>query len=116
MRIPVRVFFFITLFCFIGSAQGQNPVQFSFTQEPSGNEVLLKIKARVPQGNEIFSVKKISDEAPIHTQIRFDSSAAFVLKDSVQEKGAAKTAIEPDFNNVTATFSPIRWNGNKSCN
>ncbi len=86
-------------------------MQFSFTPQTSGNEVVLTIKARVPQGSDIFSVKKISEEAPIHTQIRFDSSASFTLKDSVQESGAAKTAPQPDFNNVITTFysDSVEW-------
>jgi thiol:disulfide interchange protein DsbD len=111
MRHVNRLLLFLTTFLFIKTAQAQNPVQFRFTQEASGNEVLLKIKALVPKGSEIISVKKISDDAPINTQIRFDSSANFVLKDSVAEKGTPKEVTEADFNNATVTYytDSVEW-------
>lgn len=111
MRTMNRVFSFLILLLIATTAQAQNPVQFSFTQEVSGNDVLLKIKARVPQGNEIFSAKKVSEDAPIHTQIRFDSSAAYSIKDTLLENGNAQITTEPDFDNATVTFfsDSVEW-------
>ena len=86
-------------------------MQFRFTQEAAGHDVLLKIKAIVPKGNEIISVQKISDDAPINTQISFDSSNKIVLKDSLLEKGVGRQSKEADFNNATVTsFSDsVEW-------
>lgn len=86
-------------------------MQFRFVPEVAGSEVVLKIKALVPKGSKIISVKKISDDAPVNAQIKFDSSAAFLLKDSVVEKGIPQQVKTPDFENVTLTvFSDsVEW-------
>ena len=105
MSIIYRLFFLLISFYFYQAAQGQNPVQFHFSQEQTaGNEVLIKIKAAVPQNAQLFSAKKFSEDAPIHTQISFDSSSAFVLKDSIVENGKAQQVTESDFNNALVTF------------
>lgn len=106
-----RILVFFTALFFLKTAQAQNPVQFRFTQEAAGNDVLLKIKAAVPQGREIVSIKEISDEAPINTKIVFDSSAAYTLKDSLVEKGTPVQQTESDFNNVTVTYfsDSVEW-------
>lgn len=106
-----RILVFLTAFLLVKTAQAQNPVQFRFTQEAAGNDVLLKIKAVVPQGSEIISVKQISDDAPVNTVIRFDSSAGFLLKDSIIEKGAPRQTTEADFNNATVTYfaDSVEW-------
>lgn len=107
-----RIVFLLFSFYFYQAAQGQNPVQFRFSQEQtSGNEVLIKIKAIVPKGDQLYSVKKFSDDAPIHTQINFDSSANFFLKDSLIEKGSAQQIAEADFNNATVSFfsDSVEW-------
>lgn len=107
-----RIFLLLFSFYFYQAAQGQNPVQFRFSQEQtSGNEVLIKIKAAVPQGAQLFSVKKFSDDAPINTQINFDSSANYILKDSLIEKGSLQESSEADFNNTTVSFfsDSVEW-------
>ncbi|WP_121352087.1 protein-disulfide reductase DsbD family protein [Flavisolibacter nicotianae] len=111
MRYLNRVLVFLAAYLFMTTAQAQNPVQFRFTQEAAGKDVLLKIKAVVPKGSEIVSVKPISDEAPINTQIRFDSSAKVQLKDSVKESGLQKQVTEADFNNALVTYysDSVEW-------
>lgn len=107
-----RIPFLSILFCIYQlAAQGQNPVQFHFTQQPSGNDVLLKIKAILSPGNQVFSIKKFSDDAPINTQIIFDSSASYLLKDAITEKGAAQQATEAGFNNASVLFftDSVEW-------
>jgi len=105
MSVFYRFLFLFLSFYFYQAAQGQNPVQFHFIQEQtSGNEVLIKIKATIPQNAQMFSAKKFSEDAPIHTQITFDSSAAFLLKDSVTESGNVQQATEADFNNAMVSF------------
>lgn len=111
MRRLFRIFPLLFLLLFVSTAQAQNPVQFSFAQEPAGTEVVLKIKAAVPQGIELFSVKEMPAEAPINTQIRFDTSDAYVLTKPLVEKGKAQTTTEPDFDNVSVTFfsDSVEW-------
>jgi thiol:disulfide interchange protein len=107
-----RIFFLLFSFYFYQTAQGQNPVQFRFSQEQaSGNEVLIKMKAIVPKGDQIYSIKKFSDDAPIHTQISFDSSERFILKDSLIETGSAQQLAEADFNNALVSFftDSVEW-------
>lgn len=100
-----RIFFLVVSFYFYQTAQAQNPVQFHFSQEQAaGNEILIKIKATVPQNAQLFSTKKFSEEAPLNTQISFDSSSAFLLKDSIIENGAVHQATEADFNNASVSF------------
>jgi thiol:disulfide interchange protein DsbD len=110
-RFYCTVFLLLIFFLNHTTAQEQNPVQFSFTQQPSGNEVLLKIKAVVQPGNRLFSTKNFSDEAPIHTQIKFDTSAFYSIKDSVAEKGTAQQTTEADFNNASVIFflDSVEW-------
>ena len=107
-----RIFLLLFSFYFYQTAQGQNPVQFRFSQEQTtGNEVLIKMKGIVPNGDQLYSAKKFSDDAPIHTQINFDSSANFVLKDSLVEVGTGQQATEADFNNATVRFftDSVEW-------
>ncbi len=100
-----RLTILLTLFCFYQiTAQAQNPVQFSFTQTPSGNGYLLKIKAAIKPGDKLFSAKKFSDDAPLSTRIRFDTSENYILKDSLIEIGAARQGTEADFNNASVIF------------
>lgn len=73
--------------------------------------MVLKIKASVPQGSEIISVKKISGDVPLNTQIHFDSSAAFLLKDSLVEKGTPRQRRAADFDNAVLTVftDSVEW-------
>ncbi|HEY1020845.1 MAG TPA: cytochrome c biogenesis protein CcdA [Flavisolibacter sp.] len=111
MRYLNRVLTLLIVFLFYTTAQAQHPVQFSFTQEAAGTEVVLKIKAAVPPGSEIISIKKISDDVPLNTQINFDSSAAFLLKDSLVEKGTPRQSTAADFDNAVLTVftDSVEW-------
>ncbi|RYZ61198.1 MAG: protein-disulfide reductase, partial [Chitinophagaceae bacterium] len=111
MRHLNRVLSFLLTFILYTTAQAQNPVQFSFTQEAAGTDVVLKIKAALPQGSEIISIKKISDDVPLNTQISFDSSGLFLLKDSVTEKGVPRQRTAEDFDNAPLTVyaDSVEW-------
>lgn len=111
MGINHRILFLFSLLFFHQAAQGQNPVQFHFRQDTVGGDVLLKIKAVVPENVQLFSSKKFSDDAPIHTQIIFDTSSNYLLKDSLLENGSAQTGIEADFNNAVVNFytDSVEW-------
>lgn len=112
MRRFYRCLFFIaTYFIYTTAAQAQSPVQFSFSQQPSPDGATIKIRAAVPAGAHLFSIKKISDDAPINTKIKFDSSSAFLLKDSIVENGKPQQATEADFNDAAVTFytDSVAW-------
>ncbi|HZH65471.1 MAG TPA: cytochrome c biogenesis protein CcdA [Flavisolibacter sp.] len=110
-RLYCTLFFSIFFFINYSTAQEQSPVQFSFTHEPSGNDILLKFKASIQPGNKLFSVKKISGEAPINTLIKLDSSSSYIPKDSIIEKGTAQQTAEPDFNGAPVIFfsDSVEW-------
>ncbi len=62
-------------------------VHFGFSEERLNNqEVLLKIKAHIPQGIELFALQKSQDD-PLYSNINFDSSGKHRLKDSLITKG-----------------------------
>ncbi len=62
-------------------------VHFGFSDERLNNqEVLLKIKAHIPQGIELFALQKSQDD-PLYSNINFDSSNKRRLKDSLTTKG-----------------------------
>ncbi|MDQ6763866.1 MAG: thioredoxin family protein [Bacteroidota bacterium] len=62
-------------------------VHFDFSKERlNSQEVLLKFKARIPQGIELFSLQKSPDD-PLYSNINFDSSDKHLLKDSLTTKG-----------------------------
>ncbi|RYF84919.1 MAG: protein-disulfide reductase, partial [Chitinophagaceae bacterium] len=110
-RIYRTVLFLFSVY-FYQTAQAQNPVQFRFSQEQtSGNEVVIKIKAGVPQGSQLFSARKFSEEAPINTQISFDSSKNYRPIDSLIEKGTSQQSNEADFNNATVSYfgDSVEW-------
>ncbi len=80
---------------------GQNSqVKFTFSGEGSR----ITIKANIEKGSKLFSIKKFGDDAPINTQIIFDTSISGLLKDSLIERGIATTEADATFNNTQVTF------------
>ncbi len=62
-------------------------IHFYFSKERlNGQEVLLKFKARIPQGIELFALQKSADD-PLYSTINFDSSDQKLLKDSLTTNG-----------------------------
>lgn len=62
-------------------------VHFNFSKERlNGQEVLLKFKAQIPKGIELFSLQKSPDD-PLYSNINFDSSDKHLLVDSLTAKG-----------------------------
>lgn len=107
LNLMKRFYCFLFLFLAVSvfqAAQGQNPVQFHFTQEPAGADVVLTIKAVIPPGTQLVSSRFISNEAPINSRIEFDSSASYVLKDTLREKGNARSVTEAAFNNTSVSY------------
>ncbi|MGB3154041.1 MAG: cytochrome c biogenesis protein CcdA [Chitinophagaceae bacterium] len=89
----------------------EKPVSFKVQKEGSGDEYLIKIKAIIKSGNKLFSIKNFGAEAPINTQIIFDSAAKQLLKDSLKETGNALSETDATFNNATVTFftDSVEW-------
>lgn len=105
LRIVKRITAFALCLLFATALVAQeSPVKFSIQQESKDNEYLLSIKAVMSPGTKLYSIKKFGEEAPIHTQINFDSSTLQLLIDSVKETGAAKTETEAVFNNTSVVF------------
>ena len=99
----------VMLATFYASSQ-EKPVSFSISQEGKGEEYLLHIKAKIKEGNKLYSIKSFGEQAPINTQINFDSTAKKFLKDSFLEAGNAKTEADAAFN-ATVTFftDSVEW-------
>ncbi|MEO6637436.1 MAG: cytochrome c biogenesis protein CcdA [Ginsengibacter sp.] len=62
-------------------------IRFNFnTERINENEVLLKFKARIPRGIELFALQKTADD-PLYSTIIFDSSLKKLITDSVVTNG-----------------------------
>ncbi|MGB3008626.1 MAG: cytochrome c biogenesis protein CcdA [Chitinophagaceae bacterium] len=97
---------------FISFLQAQEKrVTIQIQKEGKGNEYVIKIKAVVKPGNKLYSIKSFGEDAPINTQIKFDSSVNGLLKDSIFETGNAQTETESAFNNVQVTYftDSVEW-------
>ncbi len=104
----IALFLFQTLFTF---SQDKSGVKFQITQQTTGENALISIKAILPKKSHIYSVKPFSEEAPIHTTITFDTTVAAFLKDSIIEVGAAQITNDLNFNNAALTFftDSVTW-------
>ncbi len=103
-----RIFYTFVVLLFVSAmakAQDTLPVKFTYTQQRLDNkEVLLSIKAIVGKGGKLFSIKKVSEDAP-YSALAFDSSAKPFLLDSVVEKGNIMSEKDTTFNNVAVKFA-----------
>ncbi len=83
-----RVSVFVLMFLFSGNVFSQDSsVNFSFTKERlNDKQVLLKIKATLAPGIELFGIQK-SPEDLLYSNIAFDSSASKLLVDSISTSG-----------------------------
>lgn len=99
-------FFFLT----IGRAQDK-PVMFSIQKESKEGGDVIKIKATVKPGNKLYSIKSFGADAPINTQISFDSATQKLLKDSLTETGKAQTETDATFSNAQVSFftDSVAW-------
>ncbi|MEO6220067.1 MAG: cytochrome c biogenesis protein CcdA, partial [Ginsengibacter sp.] len=69
-------------------------VRFSFTNERlNDQEVLLKIKAHISPGIELFGIQRSPDD-PLYSNVHFDSSASHLLKDSLATQGMEREAYD----------------------
>jgi thiol:disulfide interchange protein len=107
---PFSAFFTALFFFTITNAQDK-PVTFSIQKEGKGNEYVVKIKAIIKAGNKLYSIKSFGEDAPLNTQIKFDSSVRKFLKDSITETGNAQTETDATFNNTKVVFftDSVEW-------
>src|SRR4051794_35266616 len=96
---------FITM---VASAQDNKLVQFDLGyQRVSDSIVLLTIKARMKEGMQLFSVKKISPDDPFASMLLWDSSIhkEHVAVDSSTETGNALTVKDSSTHNNYRLFA-----------
>ncbi len=85
-----------------GTAQDKQPVQFNFSKENLGNgSYRLFITAKPQPGVQVISMQPLSEDLPVNTVIRFDSTALPYLKDSLTEKGTLKSVKSSALNNAS---------------
>ncbi|TDH27049.1 thioredoxin family protein [Segetibacter sp. 3557_3] len=73
------------------SAQDSLPVTFGLsTERINSNEVVLRLKAKVPPGVKVYAIQRSADE-PLFSTLTFDTSFARYLQDTVDEKGKVRT-------------------------
>jgi len=110
-KILQRLVLFATIYLVTFSAISQDkPVTFSVQQEGKGNEYVLKLKAKIKEGSKIYSIKSFGPDAPINTQISFDSSSKAFLRENMLEAGAAKIETDASFNvSVTYFTDSVEW-------
>ena len=111
-----RIFKLLTALCLgtfftVASFAQDKPVTFSIQKEGKGDEYIIKIKASIKAGNQLYSIKKFGEDAPINTQIIFDTATKKILKDSLIETGKAQTGTDATFNNASVTFftDSVEW-------
>jgi len=110
-RFLQRLVLFSSIFltAFITHSQDK-PVTFTVQQEGKDDEYILSIKAIIKDGSKLYSIKSFGEEAPINTQINFDSSARGFIKDNLLEAGSPKTELDASFNvNVAYFTDSVEW-------
>lgn len=107
---PLTAFCLSLFFLTVSRAQDK-PVVFSIQNESAGDGAIIKIKATVKPGNKLYSIKSFGADAPINTQISFDSATQKLLQDSLTETGAAQTETDVTFSNARVTFftDSVAW-------
>ena len=85
-------------------AQESKPVQLQYDKIQKDGAVTLSVKALVQPGIKLYSVQKISEDAP-YSSITFDSTAKQYLKDSVEEKGNVQTETDTTFHTQVKYFT-----------
>ena len=101
----------VGIFLSIISVAQVKPVQLSFTAERTSKDAaILTVKAKIQPGVQLFSVKKQTADDAFITAIVFDTASSKFLKDSLQEKGNLKSAIDSSTNTTTRFFADsVEW-------
>ncbi len=106
-----RVLIYTLMVLFANNLFAQDSsVRFAFTKERlNEKEILLKIKAHIAPGIELFSLQKSPDD-PLYSNIHFDSSVINLLKDSLISKGAEHIEYDSLVKSSVRYFSDsVEW-------
>lgn len=101
----------LLLLCMLGaSATDSTAVKLAFDQQRlNDKEVLLTIKAVVPQGVKLYGLQKSNEDA-LYSTITFDSAAQAFLAGKLEEKGAVHTETDPTVEATVNYFSDsVLW-------
>src|SRR5690242_15625773 len=80
----------LVLISLIAQANDSLSVHFLFDKtRTNDSQVVVKIKAYVPNGIKLYALQKSSDDA-VYSSIEFDSSCLKYLEGPVRENGAVK--------------------------
>ncbi len=92
-------------------------IHFDFSKERlNDQEVLLKFKARIPPGIELFALQKSADD-PLYSTINSDSSDQKLLKDSLTTNGIERNEYDSLVQARVRFFSDsVEWFENKYAN
>jgi len=111
MRYKFLLFVFFIALVQTSNAQDSSLVRFDLLQERiNDNEVLIRIKAYVVRGAELYSIAKTSEDIP-YSSVTFDSSQRSLLKDNLLEKGNVLSKRDTTFGNATVHFvtDSVEW-------
>jgi thiol:disulfide interchange protein DsbD len=100
----------LTLIAFSAWASDSTAVKLHFDkQRINDKEVLLTIKATVPDGIKLYGLQQTGDDA-LYSSITFDSSAKRFLAETVMEKGNKQSERDLSVNAVVHYFSDsVLW-------
>jgi thiol:disulfide interchange protein DsbD len=94
----------------MATAQVSKPVQLSFSAERDGNDAFVRIKAKIADSVQLFSIKKKSADDAFVSAVEFDSSAKRYLKDSLVEVGNLQTTFNRAANAEVSFFKDsVEW-------
>ncbi|MGN6399228.1 MAG: protein-disulfide reductase DsbD family protein, partial [Flavisolibacter sp.] len=101
---------YLTLIAFSARATDSTTVKLHFDkQRINAHEVLLTIKASVPEGVKLYALQHSETDA-LYSSISFDSAALQYLTDAVVEKGTRHTEKDPSVDAVVYYFSDtVLW-------
>lgn len=86
-------------------AQDSNLVKFSYAyQRLNDKEVLLTIRAQVKEGDKLYSINKVSDDA-LYSAVSFDSTVHSLLKGSINEQGKIRSEKDSSIGNVEVKYT-----------
>ena len=89
------LFLCLVLIGFFAGANDSTDLRLSFDQQRiNDNEVLLTIKASVPEGVKLYGLQHGGNDA-LYSSISFDSAAAPHLAGAVNQKGATLSETDP---------------------
>ncbi len=102
-----KIFTFIALLFALGlQAQVENPVQWSFSAQPSGNkQYVVHLTATIQNKWHIYA--QDAGEGPAPTVVTFALNPLVQLEGSIQEIGKLETVFDKNFN------SNLRYYSNK---